>query len=195
MNNNLQKCKDCWAHHTGAHQCDGLMKGLVERQKIKATEKEIIHTEDKECDFCGIRFAHKHKAGSLPNQLIMLEKAKQELGLCGSIGEEKKCGNCKKDHKGETYCDLPKYESWEDEFDKEFSHECNEDFCCAIPSKAYLPECDCKLKEIKSFIKKVSEKAITKEQDRFKKLIEDELYTAHIEGDKTSRLTSLYNKI
>jgi hypothetical protein len=37
--------------------------------------------------------------------------------------------------------------------------------------------------------------ALGKQEDQFKKLITDEIAQAHLDGEPTSRLTSLYNKV
>ena len=46
----------------------------------QGTEKEIIHISDGNltpCDFCGVSFSHKHKAGSLPKEFEMIEDKSQ----------------------------------------------------------------------------------------------------------------------
>lgn len=46
----------------------------------QGTEKEIIHISDgnlSPCDFCGVSFSHKHKAGSLPKEFEMIEDKSQ----------------------------------------------------------------------------------------------------------------------
>lgn len=55
------------------------------------------------------------------------------------------------------------------------------------PESAYELDSD----KVNDFIRQ----ALQEQQERFKKLIVDEISQAHIDGEKTSRLTSLYNKI
>lgn len=49
--------------------------------------------------------------------------------------------------------------------------------------------------KIEEIIKSSLEQVIEAERQRIQKLITDEIATAHLEGQSTSRLTSLFNRV
>ena len=73
---------------------------------------------------------------------------------------------------------------WQDRFDEKFSHEDHESFLCANYDKKNIFECDCVLKDIKSFIQSEIDTAIAEERERLLKKTEKLFKTEIINGVK-----------
>mgnify|MGYP001619880509 CR=1 FL=1 len=113
------------------------------------------------------------------------------------------CGNCHEDHKGKTCCpnlpkgfckEFPEQNKWEETM-KEFWKECHWLICdCDLNARQGRPT-ECNAEKIDKSIVKLLSQTRQETIEQIKELIVAEINIARTEGDKTSRLTSLFMRI